>query len=209
MEIKNILIRQFTLNDYIDLYHHNKELLDSPLSLDYLIPYTNDPDLIGTVFDYYNDILWTDNPDQINVDDNFDSYKVYNILYENGVKYKLYTGWPGDSFTYSLTNKKFEKIEEYEEKIVEQLKEGKWNRSFAHYKYMNKIYYFFEDIDLQFDGRLEDNDIRVIRCSYCLTLQELNDSMFQCTCCKQYYCNTDMCRGNSLYCSHCYWKKEY
>ena len=63
MEIKNILIRQFTLNDYVTLYNHNREILDSPLSLEDFVPYTNDPDLIGEKFDEEDDIVWTDNLD--------------------------------------------------------------------------------------------------------------------------------------------------
>lgn len=211
MEIKNILIRKFTLNDYVTLYNHNREILDSPLVLKDFVPYTNDPDLIGEKFDEKDDIVWTDNPDQIDVEyiPNFDSYKVYNILYENGVEYKLYTGWPGDAFTYCLINDKFEEIKEFEKQLVKQLKEGKWNSSYVQNEHIDEIYDFFEDIDLIFDGRLKDHDIQMIRCSYCLTLQELDNTMFHCTCCKEYYCNTDTCRGSSLYCSHCYWKKEY
>ena len=211
MEIKNILIRQFTLNDYVTLYNHNREILDSPLSLEDFVPYTNDPDLIGEKFDEEDDIVWTDNLDEIDIEyiSCFDSCKVYNIFYENGVEHILYTGWPGDAFTYCLTNNKCKEIEECEEKLVEQLKEAEWKTSFSHYKHMNEIYYFFEAIDLIFDGRLVDNDIQMIRCSYCLTLQEFDDTMFKCTCCKEYYCNTDTCKASSLYCSNCYWKKEY
>lgn len=211
MNIKNILIRQFTLNDYITLYNHNKELLDLPLVLEDFVPYTNDPDLIGKEFDENFKLVWTNNLDEIDVKEipDFDTYKVYQILLENEIEYKLYTGYPGNAFTYCLLNEKFEEVKEYEEKLVEQLKEGKWNTSFNHYKNEDSIYYFLEDIDIIFDGRLENNNINIIRCSYCLSLQEHNDSMFQCTCCKEYYCNTGTCRGSSLYCSHCYWKKEY
>lgn len=208
MEVKQLIVKQFTLNDYMTLYNNNREILDSPLSLEDLIPYTDDPDLIGKSFDENNDILWTDDLDEINVEDipNFDSYKVYNILYENGVEHILYTGCPGDVFAYCLTNDQFKEIEECEEKLSKQLEKIKWRSPLYEY---NDIYKHFENIDLQFDGRLADNDIQMIRCSYCLTLQEFDDAMFKCKCCKEYYCNTDTCRGSSLYCSHCYWKKEY
>ena len=75
MEIKEIIIRQFTGNDYRNLYRNNKELLYSPLALEDQCPYTEEPNLIGTTFD--DDIMYTNNIKKLDEKEIFYSYKVY------------------------------------------------------------------------------------------------------------------------------------
>lgn len=208
MDIIKIEIRPFTPDDYVNLYHKNlysnycSELFDQ---YKYCSEYNSDnKDMTKITPDVYEDrytwIFTFENGKEAII---YLSNVVNNDLEDlDGVLLTPYDNTI-DFIDMIYINDEDDLDEKIYYSIFDQLKECNWGFK-LNTKEMTNLSFFFDEVADLFIG-----EYRLLRCIHCDTLSIVKGLMFQCTFCKGYVCDTESCRGSSLYCHSCYYKKEY